>query len=369
LLLFGPVLVFGWSCPKRNTIFSFALLCLLSVDLFFASKGYYQKYDAKNFHEPSESVNFLKKDTSLFRILTSPKTIKEPIQYSNIFSDKIKVDKEKITPGFNIEHRLYSIDGSEVIRLKNYERILSLIKTAPKADSTGLLALLNVKYVISKFEIDSKEFELPEIIGDKDDPERSLKIYRTVNVLPRAFLVDGYKVVNSGKEYKDILQSKTFDPRELVLLDEDPFDQGEESPFAGVRFFGRTSMADQIAVQTGDEKESVIITKHEANKIELTASLNKAKILFLSETYYPGWKVYVDGVKEKIYRANYAFRGVPLAPGRHEVLFVYDPLSFKLGMALTLTGLVVCTALFWKRKKSHFPGNESADEPTSHKTK
>jgi hypothetical protein len=111
-LLFGPVLVFGWSCPKRNTIFSFALLCLLSVDLFFASKGYYQKYDAKNFHEPSESVNFLKKDTSLFRILTSPKTIKEPIQYSNIFSDKIKVDKEKITPGFNIEHRLYSIPYS-----------------------------------------------------------------------------------------------------------------------------------------------------------------------------------------------------------------------------------------------------------------
>jgi len=329
-LLFGPVLVFGWRYPKRRTIFSFLLLSLLTVDLFFANKGYYQKYDAKTFHEPSESVRFLKKDTSIFRILTTPKTAKVSMKYSDVFSDQIKVTKEKILPGFNIEHGLYSMDGSEVIRLGNYEKILSLINSSPKPDSTSLLALLNVKYLISKFEIDSKEFELAGIVGDKDDDEGSLKIYKNLNVLPRAFLVEGYKVVHSEKEYKDTLGSKAFDPRELVLLDEDP-------SFSTLR-----------GERVGVENESVIITKYQPNRIELAVSLARPKILFLSETYYPGWKVYIDGNEGSIYRANYAFRAVPLGSGSHKVVFSYEPLSVTLGGVITLLAIITTVLIFVK---------------------
>lgn len=331
-LLFGPVLAFGWRYPKRRGIFSLTLLSLLTVDLFFANKGYYHKYDTKTFHEPSESITFLKKDTSLFRILTTPKTTDEPMKYSKIFSGPVKMSKEKIAPGFNMEYRLYSIDGAEVIRLGNYERVLTLIKTSPNPDSTNLLALLNVKYLISKFEIDSKEFELAEIIGDKDDDECSLRIYRNLNLLPRAFLVEKYKVVDSEKEYKDILQSKTFDPQELVLLDDDPFAGQSESPTGGV----------------GVENEGVIITKYEPNRIELTASLNRPKLLFLSETYYPGWKVYVDGNEGRIYRANYAFRAVALDAGSHRVVFVHKPLSVIFGGIITLLAIIATVLLFIK---------------------
>ncbi len=88
------------------------------------------------------------------------------------------------------------------------------------------------------------------------------------------------------------------------------------------------------------ENESVIITKYQPNKIELSVSLNKPKILFLSETYYPGWKVYIDGNKGRIYRANYAFRGVLLEPGEHKVVFSYRPLSVILGGIITLLGIV-----------------------------
>lgn len=341
-LLFGPVLVFGWRYPKRRMLFSLALLSLLTLDLFFANKGYYQKYDAKSFHEPSESISFLKKDTSLFRILTTPKTGKESMKYSDIFSDQIKVTKEKISPGFNVEHRLYSIDGTEVIRLENFDKIMSLLASSPKADSTNLLSLLNVKYLISKFEIDSREFELVKIIGDKDVPGGFLRIYKNLNVLPRAFVVEKYNVLNSETEYKELLGSKDFDPRELVLLDEDPY-----------------SLSTIRGERAGVENESVLITNYQPNKIELSVSLNRPKILFMSETYYPGWKVYIDGNKGRIYRANYAFRGVPLSQGTHEVVFVYDPFILKLGMALTLTGLVLCAVLLWKQKNKPLSRKEN----------
>jgi len=328
-LLFGPVLVFGWRYPKRRTLFSLALLSLLALDLFFANKGYYIKYDAKSFHQPSESISFLKNDPSLFRIFTSPKTEKEPMKYSDIFSDPVKVSKEKIMPGLNIEHGLYSIVGAEVIRLESYEKILSLINSSPLPDSTNLLGLLNVKYLISKFNIDSKEFELAEIIGNKDDPEGSLNIYRNLNVLPRAFLVEEYKVANSETEYNKILGGKDFDPRSLVLLDKDPDS-----------FPDRSKISNQNIKPHDHEKDKVIITTYQPNRIELSVSLKTPKILFMSETYYPGWKVYIDGNEGAIYRANYAFRAVPLNPGNHRVVFAYKPLSVILGGIITLVGII-----------------------------
>lgn len=347
-LMLGPVLVFGWRYPKRRMLFSLALLSLLTLDLFFANKGYYHKYDAKSFHKPSESMSFLKNDTSLFRIFTTPKTGTSSIKHSSIFSDQIKVTKERISPGLNMEHRLYSIDGAEVIRIESYEKIMSLIKSSPRPDSTNLLNLLNVKYLISKFEIDSKEFELAEIIGDKDVPDGFLRIYRNLNVLPRAFLVEKYKVVNSEKEYREILGGKDFDPLKIVLLDKDPN-----------TFPDRSKISDQSIQSNNHEKDKVLITTYQPNRIELSVSLNRPKILFMSETYYPGWKVYIDGNKGRIYRANYAFRGVPLSQGTHEVVFVYDPFILKLGMALTLTGLVLCAVLLWKQKNKPLSRKEN----------
>jgi len=61
--------------------------------------------------------------------------------------------------------------------------------------------------------------------------------------------------------------------------------------------------------------------------------------LILSDVYYPGWKVYVDGIEEKIYRADYLLRAVHLPPGFHQVRFVYDPMSFKVGLWIILSTL------------------------------
>jgi len=62
--------------------------------------------------------------------------------------------------------------------------------------------------------------------------------------------------------------------------------------------------------------------------------------LVLTDTFYPGWRAYVDGVETPIYQANYLFRAVPLNAGDHEVRFVYRPKSFAVGAALSLTFLL-----------------------------
>ncbi|MFQ5900630.1 MAG: YfhO family protein, partial [Thermodesulfobacteriota bacterium] len=99
----------------------------------------------------------------------------------------------------------------------------------------------------------------------------------------------------------------------------------------------------------GAENE-VTITDYRNNSVILRAVLNRPKILVLSDAYYPGWKVFVDGEERKILKANYVFRAVPLEPGAHDVEFIYDPMSFKVGMYISFITVIILAGL-WIRKR------------------
>ena len=49
--------------------------------------------------------------------------------------------------------------------------------------------------------------------------------------------------------------------------------------------------------------------------------------------------------ENKIYRADYILRAVYLNPGRHKVEFIYDPLSFKIGLFITCLTLIILTII------------------------
>jgi uncharacterized membrane protein YfhO len=82
-------------------------------------------------------------------------------------------------------------------------------------------------------------------------------------------------------------------------------------------------------------------------------------MLILTDSYYPGWRAYVDGKETTILRANHFFRGVPVGPGAHVVEFQYDPLSFKVGLRvsfLTLLCLLIVSGLVYMRAQSRSRG-------------
>jgi uncharacterized membrane protein YfhO len=83
---------------------------------------------------------------------------------------------------------------------------------------------------------------------------------------------------------------------------------------------------------------------YENNRMVLEVDTPEAAFLFMSEAHYPGWQAYVDGKKEEIVRASYVFRAIPLGPGSHRVVVVFEPLSFKIGLSLSL--LTVFSLLF-----------------------
>ncbi|TKS58032.1 MAG: hypothetical protein EWM72_03290 [Nitrospira sp.] len=78
--------------------------------------------------------------------------------------------------------------------------------------------------------------------------------------------------------------------------------------------------------------------------------------LVLSDAFYPGWEATVDGTPVPIYRADYAFRAIPLSEGTHLVRFVYHPLSYRLGRWISLGTLLLIGPLLsqsrWSRRRS-----------------
>jgi uncharacterized membrane protein YfhO len=95
------------------------------------------------------------------------------------------------------------------------------------------------------------------------------------------------------------------------------------------------------------------------NRLSLKVEAKGGGILILSDTYYPGWKVFVNGKEEKILRANYNFRAVPLSRGVHRVEFVYAPLSFKLGAGLSIIGVISCAIIGWSsRRRKNQPNHQ-----------
>ncbi len=103
-----------------------------------------------------------------------------------------------------------------------------------------------------------------------------------------------------------------------------------------------------------DPTETVSVTHDDPQRIELTARLRSPGLVVISDMYYPGWTVTVDGRPAEILRTNRAMRGVVLPAGTHQLIFCYNPVSFRIGMALTLLGLgTLIMLVIWAIRSGH----------------
>jgi uncharacterized membrane protein YfhO len=80
-------------------------------------------------------------------------------------------------------------------------------------------------------------------------------------------------------------------------------------------------------------------------RVELDVTLEAPGIVVLADTFYPGWKLTIDGKPAAIYRANRLMRGAAVPAGKSRLVYTYDPPSFRVGCRLSLAGLAVLVLL------------------------
>ncbi|UCD55970.1 MAG: YfhO family protein, partial [Candidatus Hydrogenedentota bacterium] len=71
----------------------------------------------------------------------------------------------------------------------------------------------------------------------------------------------------------------------------------------------------------------------------------------LTDSYYPGWNAFVDGMRRPVWRANSLFRAVEVPPGVHTLIFRYQPASVRWGIVISLASVVLAAmGLFIERR-------------------
>jgi uncharacterized membrane protein YfhO len=76
-------------------------------------------------------------------------------------------------------------------------------------------------------------------------------------------------------------------------------------------------------------------------------------VLVASELDYPGWVATVDGESSAIWRADNGLRSLMLTAGEHDIFFTYEPLSVKIGVAVSLTSLVILGFIMLRSKRTN----------------
>jgi len=189
-------------------------------------------------------------------------------------------------------------------------------------------SFLGVKYIVMPKNTDlvaaartagleEKPFEL--IYDDE------VRIYENKVAAKRVFVVRDVKKTRGYEEAQNLIATPGFDMTKTAVI---------ETKLPSVRMIPST-LPDKAAV-----------TSYGYDTASITAELPSPGLLVFTDTYYPGWRAYVDGVPAEILRVDGLVRGVFLSEGAHEVIFEYRPESFKYGIVLFLAAACVSSVMF-----------------------
>jgi len=339
ILLGGSFLLVGASFIKKKA-FLFALIFLITADLFY----FFRKF---NPFVPS--------------FLVFP-----PTAITSWLQEKGKIDRfwgygtAGIEANFATYFKIFSPDGYDPLYPRWYGEFIFLTEEGKFPEKFGekirsdavvapgfgeedfvsnfyrrrVLNLLGVKYILDRVENGSTQKTFPPADFDLVFDSQGWKVFKNKKALPRIFLSSGYKIYKNKKDFLELFFSPNFNPEEYVLLEKEPV----------------------VKPQSGG-KEYLKLIKYSPNLIEVEVETEFPKILFISDTYYPGWKALIDEKETEIYKAFWAFRAISIAPGFHKIVFKYVPPLFNIGVKISIiSGLLIIIWVFWiwRKRKNYF---------------
>ncbi|HWH44548.1 MAG TPA: YfhO family protein [Thermoleophilaceae bacterium] len=194
----------------------------------------------------------------------------------------------------------------------------------PDERTRRMYSALNVGYYVSR---GAKPVRVP---GAKTVERDVVFVQRNPDVKGRAWFAQDHVVSPTRNSSLYRLNEPDIDPTKTVVLTEDP-SRPYEPPVPG------------------DRAE---VVRYENQGVEIRTDAAGPRLLFMSDSHYPGWKAEIDGEEVEIQRADGLFRAVSVPAGEHTLRFLFRPASVLWGFILTLLGavLALALALFGRRR-------------------
>lgn len=303
----------------RGGVLACFLLTLVFADLTTANR-FEAAIDKSHIEKSSSHVDVVKKDPALFRVFSSPSLF----DLQNMPKEKDLPTMQQFlmqafTPNMLLPHRISDLMGYDSLFLGHTWAYADARWSVRHPARSRYYDLANAKYFVSLRDDVGEPFQIL-------DRGKKTVLYLNPNVLPRAFLVRSAVVEKDRVTLIKNLLAEEFRPLETLYLEEDP--------------------GGWIRPEGPEGEGSVSIARYEPEHVEMEVQSPGPRWLFFSDADFPAWKAWVDGRPAPIYRANAAFRAVRVDASTRRVVWKYDTLLFKMGLAASLltVGLLAWSA-------------------------
>ncbi|MDO8269236.1 MAG: YfhO family protein [Candidatus Levybacteria bacterium] len=290
-------------------VFILLLLMLSAFEMYrFASK--WQNFDPKKYAHVEVGISKFYKDQNHYDRAVGPSGGEDAVYY-----------RMPILSGYD---PLYKEEYGEFMQYVGQGKIVSperSVVTFPYKGkyTSNALNYLGVRFVVHKFSDGNFPWAFPFDLYPatqftKIYDDGSYHVFRNNDAFERAYLVTDVKVAEH-KMIPDFMFEN--DLRRVAYVEE------------------KIPVLDKIS--TGEAK----ISQYLPTKVVIDVKTTGASFLVLTDNYYPGWRVTVNGIRQKIFKTNYSFRGVVIPKGESRVEFTYLPMSFLIGTYLFLLGVLI----------------------------
>jgi hypothetical protein len=321
---------------RKNKLIYILFVVLIFFDLF----------TIRDYTEGSISKNYVYKsinNSANLRYLSSQNENFRIYPYINF-----RPEGYWIFPNTSTHYKLDIISGYDPLALSNYNYITGLGFFIQKSDvekllkNNTVLSILNNKYVSYFKPSDDKQF-LNDINVNADYKivyeDNGVIILENPNYAPRFNFVSHIVGVSDIKDARKILwevsgssDKVNFDPNLTAVV--------ENPDFVELEFDKRG-----VKLEIVEYKNSKVILKTESPE---------DSYLVFSDTYYPGWKAYIDKNETKIYKTDGILKGIYIPAGEHEITFNFLPSNFWLGVSITIfsyISLIIAAVILFSRKR------------------
>jgi uncharacterized membrane protein YfhO len=323
ILLCVAMAILAWTLFERFKARSFSVLVLSFVlfDMLTFSYGFTGFATGRSMYAAAPLFEFLNKnaDASRERVVQvgNPYSANVAMMYGFASADGYEVCLER--------PRLFASGLSQ-----DRQDGIFLVADGIVGAADRRLDMLNVKYLVvpdggPEFQtLAAHPDRFRTVFGDGH-----VSVFENTRVLPRAFLVraSGAEIIAAPDAQLNRLKDSSFDPEQTVLLSE---------PLSKREYAGSTPLS---------PRDDVTIEEAGANDYRFRVQSSAESLLVVSQIYYPGWSATLSGERVPVVAANFALTGIPVPAGVHEVRLVFDPASFKIGVAITIVSILMAVAL------------------------
>ncbi|MCS6885305.1 MAG: YfhO family protein [Acidobacteriota bacterium] len=296
--------------PRRLLAF---IVLILATELWWNGTQYNRSYPRTQLYAPTKVTNFLLERLSTTAVPS--RVLVVPAELGGKLAERGR--RIVAPPNTLLPYRIATISGKDQLFPKWYRTLTALVEPQEELSHvvfshpvSPLYDLLGVKYFLTRAENSLNNYR--EIFL-----EEGVKVYQNDKAMPRVFFAEDIIKTSSQAEAISLLYS--VDLRHTVVVEA----QGD------------------FCAATGSEMAE--ITKYSNNRVVVkTASTARGtQLLVLTDTWYPGWEVRIDGQKAELLRANVALRAVAVPAGSHTIEFVFRPQTLRRG---AITAIIVSLA-------------------------